>query len=118
MSILSKTRAALNRQVPSWLAVNVDRHFLANLQIALNPPQSLPLQGGVPKGRGGSNLQSPHPKSPHWRRITQVYMILDRHLQSPQLPTYAVLIQQVQAETGTGCSRKLISKWKRDRGLR
>ena len=118
MSVFSQTRALLNRQVPPWLAVNVDRHFFTNLQSTLKP-QPPPLSGGVAAGRGGSNLQSPHPKSPHWRRITQVYAILDRHLATANpVPSYTALIQHVQAETGTGCSRKLISKWKRDRGLR
>ncbi|WP_039782144.1 hypothetical protein [Acaryochloris sp. CCMEE 5410] len=51
------------------------------------------------------------PKGPHWLRISA----LD---QAEAGATYSTLIQHVRRVTGTGCSRKLIAKWKRERGLR
>ena len=105
LNLLSQTRAVLNRKVPPWLAVNVDRHFFSNLQAVLQSPPASPIASV--------------PKSPHWRRITQVYTVLDQYLdQAGTAAPYTTLIQHVQDVTGTGCSRKLISKWKRERGLR
>ena len=47
---------------------------------------------------------------PHWRRTEQVYAVLDA---SPPDATYDRLIEYVRVQTGKGCSRKLISKWKK-----
>lgn len=55
------------------------------------------------------NLKSPIGK-PHYRRTQQVYAVLDSS--SPE-ETYDRLIEYVQVQTGKGCSRKLISKWKK-----
>jgi hypothetical protein len=94
--MLRRARAALRSHVPAWLNVEVDCHFFQNLREALTVPSPSPLRG------------------PHWRRIAQVYDALD---QAEAGATYSTLIQQVQDVTGTGCSRKLIAKWKRERGL-
>ena len=50
--------------------------------------------------------------TPHWRRINQVFATLDN---APDNYTYNQLIEYVRATTGKGCSRKLISKWKKSR---
>ena len=47
---------------------------------------------------------------PHYRRTQQVYALL---AQAPQGETYDRLIEYVRQSTGKGCSRKLISKWKK-----
>ncbi len=47
---------------------------------------------------------------PHWRRTQQVYGVLN---QAPAEATYDRLIELVRQSTGKGCSRKLISKWKK-----
>ena len=47
---------------------------------------------------------------PHWRRTQQVYAVLN---QAPPEATYDRLIELVRQSTGKGCSRKLISKWKK-----
>lgn len=49
---------------------------------------------------------------PHWRRIRQVFQALDN---APQFASYNQLIQYVRETTGVGCSRKLISKWKKQK---
>lgn len=59
-----------------------------------------------------NRLQLPTPRRPHWRRIEQVFMTLDN---APANSTYNQLIEYVRATTGKGCSRKLISKWKKHR---
>ena len=94
--MIPKVRALLRRNVPAWLNVEVDRYFFQNLQEAWALP-------------------SCSPRGPHWRRIAQVYEALD---QAEAGATYSTLIQHVRQVTGTGCSRKLIAKWKRERGLR
>ena len=96
--MLKQARTKLRKHVPAWLNVEVNRYFFQNLREALVEP---------------SASLSPH--SPHWRRIAQVYDALD---QAEAGATYSSLIQHVQDVTGTGCSRKLIAKWKRERGLR
>lgn len=52
------------------------------------------------------------PNKPHWRRTQQVYAILD---EAAETATYDQLIQLVKQKTGKGCSRKLVSKWKKER---
>ena len=50
--------------------------------------------------------------TPHWRRIRQVFQALDN---APPGYTYNQLIEYVREATGKGCSRKLISKWKKQK---
>ncbi len=54
----------------------------------------------------------PTPGTPHWRRIRQVFQALDT---APLNSTYNQLIKYVRQTTGKGCSRKLISKWKKQK---
>ena len=54
----------------------------------------------------------PEKGTPHWRRIRQVYQVLET---APENATYNQLIAYVRETTGQGCSRKLISKWKKQR---
>ncbi|HHP7231927.1 MAG TPA: hypothetical protein ACFCUY_13850 [Xenococcaceae cyanobacterium] len=66
-----------------------------------------------PDGTNGENrLQFPTPGTPHWRRIRQVFQALDN---APLDASYNQLIEYVRETTGVGCSRKLISKWKKYR---
>ena len=57
-------------------------------------------------------LQFPTPGTPHWRRIRQVFQALDN---APLDASYNQLIEYVRKTTGVGCSRKLISKWKKQK---
>ena len=57
-------------------------------------------------------LQFPTPGTPHWRRIRQVFQAFDN---APLNASYNQLIEYVRETTGVGCSRKLISKWKKYR---
>jgi hypothetical protein len=59
-----------------------------------------------------NDLQLPTPGTPHWRRIRQVFQALDN---APNNYTYNQLIEYVKETTGVGCSRKLISKWKKQK---
>ncbi len=66
-----------------------------------------------PDGTNGENcLQFPTPGTPHWRRIRQVFQALDN---APLDASYNQLIEYVKETTGVGCSRKLISKWKKQK---
>ena len=49
-------------------------------------------------------------KRPHYRRTQEVYAVLNT---APSDATYDRLIEYVREKTGKGCSRKLISKWKK-----
>ena len=59
-----------------------------------------------------SEIEFPAPGTPHWRRIRQVFQALDT---APLNASYNQLIEYVRETTGKGCSRKLISKWKKYR---
>ena len=59
-----------------------------------------------------NHLQFPTPGTPHWRRIRQVFQALDN---APLDASYNQLIEYVRETTGVGCSRKLISKWKKQK---
>jgi hypothetical protein len=60
------------------------------------------------KVTGNCSLVTVH--KPHYRRTQEVYSILDA---SPPEETYDRLVEYVRVQTGKGCSRKLISKWKK-----
>lgn len=53
-------------------------------------------------------------KQPHAQRTAEVFQALDE-AQDQGVTTYDALIDFVRETTGTGCSRKLISKWKKER---
>lgn len=104
---ISVVRKLLRHNSPAWLNVEVGRDFFKHFQTAIAPePRILaPIVNSSLRGR------------PHWRRITQVFQILDEATKEGMV-SYTALINCVREATGKGCSRKLISKWKLDRGLR
>jgi len=53
-------------------------------------------------------------KQPHAQRTAEVFQALGE-AQAQGITTYDALIDFVREKTGTGCSRKLISKWKKER---
>ena len=53
-------------------------------------------------------------KKPHWRRREKVYALLN---QAPPGATYSQLVEFVRSRTGKGCSRKLISQWKKEQKI-
>jgi hypothetical protein len=83
--------------------------FFKLVQNLVNPKQSFPL---LPPPKDSDDF--PLKGKPHWRRIKEVLAILDR---SHRKKTYNELIEEVRHTTGKGCSRKLISKWKKERKL-
>lgn len=104
---ISEVRKLLRHNSPAWLNVEVDRDFFKHFQTAIAPEPKIlaPIVDSSLRGR------------PHWRRITQVFQILDEAT-TEGMVSYTVLINCVRQATGKGCSRKLISKWKLERGLR
>ncbi|MEA5511834.1 hypothetical protein VB715_18845 [Crocosphaera sp. UHCC 0190] len=60
-----------------------------------------------------ANFKYPHIKGkPHWQRTIAVYTALDN---APGNYSYSQLMKWVKQQTGKGCSRKLISKWKAEK---
>jgi hypothetical protein len=106
MGILKTARQALRSISPTWLNVNVDRNFFQNLQNALKPAPRVMTVEVTRQGR------------PHWRRISAVYAALDQCWAIQGEATYDRLLSHVAEVTGQKCSRKLIAKWKLERGLR
>ncbi len=104
---IAKARKLLKNNSPAWLNVEVDRNFFNHFQTAIAPEPKIlpPAVNSFLRGR------------PHWRRITQVFQILDEATKDGMV-SYTTLIDCVRKATGKGCSKKLISKWKLERGLR
>jgi hypothetical protein len=105
MRVLKTAREALRDACPAWLNVELNRDFLPNLREALQP---------APQVKTADPLQG----RPHWRRISAVYAALDQFWERHPAATYDRLVSYVGEVTGQTCSRKLISKWKLERGLR
>ncbi len=55
-------------------------------------------------------------RQPQERRTLQVFQALDKASEE-DVKTYTDLIDYVRKTTGTGCSKKLVSRWKKERGL-
>lgn len=132
--MLKKVRKLLRDRSPDWLNTEVNKNLLQNLSTSLSTKGWEDLN--EPQGQVKPSLiKSPQrevkrslPKSsplmtddcslttvkgtPHWRRIRQVFQALDN---APANYTYNQLIEYVREATGKGCSRKLISKWKKQR---
>jgi hypothetical protein len=107
MNILKRVRRLLRDNSPAWLNVEVDRNFFQNLHTALHPPE--PQLVTVDVELIGK---------PHWRRIAEVYAALDQYWALAGGGTYTVLMAHVEETTGQRCSKKLVAKWKLERGLR
>ncbi|MBW4622383.1 MAG: hypothetical protein KME17_23885 [Cyanosarcina radialis HA8281-LM2] len=113
--MLKAVRKFLKDRSPDWLNVEIDGDLFKNLlshRVSSQPLSTTPIQNPKSKIQNRSN-----PKFPHWRRITQVYQLLDRAHESG-IVSYTALTDYVRSATGQGCSRKLISKWKKERGWR
>ncbi|KJH70259.1 hypothetical protein [Aliterella atlantica] len=104
---IRSARSFLKRCSPAYLNVEINRDLLKNFTALFSPEPKLlpPVADSSLRGR------------PHWRRITQVFQILDEATKDGMV-SYPTLINCVREATGKGCSRKLISKWKLERGLR
>jgi biotin carboxyl carrier protein len=131
--MLKLARQFLKNNSPDWLNTEVNKDLLQNLTANITSNRSnspltscdgnfspLPSLG---EGLGvRADLQNDRPLmrsdclfstakgKPHWRRINQVFQTLDT---APENATYNQLIEYVKETTGVGCSRKLISKWKK-----
>lgn len=102
----------LNRspeQVKPSLNKSLPREVIRSQKKSDNSARSLSTDLS-PNGENCS--QFPTPGTPHWRRIKQVFVALDN---APANYTYSQLIEYVRTNTGKGCSRKLISKWKKQK---
>ena len=130
--MLNQIRKLLRDRSPDWLNTEVNQILLQNFTTNIS---SAPLDEGgwedldrSPEQVKPSSIQSELNEvkrsltkssplltvkgTPHWRRINQVFATLDN---APDNYTYNQLIEYVRATTGKGCSRKLISKWKKSR---
>jgi hypothetical protein len=96
--MLTKVRRFLNNRSPSWLKQEI--HLFPKKIREEDIEIVKPLQTVANK--------------PHWKRINKVYEALD-NATNKGITKYTDLIEYVKKETGTGCSRKLIAKWKRER---
>jgi hypothetical protein len=133
--MLNKVRKFLRDRSPDWLNTEVNKDLLQNLTANITSNRSdLPLTSyngnfsprpSLGEGLGvRADLQNDRllmtddcslntvKGTPHWRRINQVFQSLDT---APENATYNQLIEYVKETTGKGCSRKLISKWKKHR---
>ncbi len=128
--MFSKVRKFLRDRSPDWLNTEVNKDLLQNLtaNITSSPKtqdiNSAPLikdlnlpQDEVKRSLTKSDTNNDRPLmtvkgTPHWRRIRQVFQALDN---APLNASYNQLIEYVKETTGKGCSRKLISKWKKHR---
>ncbi|MEO1801067.1 MAG: hypothetical protein AAFR62_11695 [Cyanobacteria bacterium J06629_2] len=125
--MLNQVRKLLRDRSPDWLNTEVNKNLLQNLSAPLvkegwgdldrSPEQ---VKASLNKSKIATNqplltanCSLPTVKgTPHWRRIKLVFEVLDN---APANYTYNQLIEYVRATTGKGCSRKLISKWKKQR---
>jgi hypothetical protein len=133
--MFSKVRKFLKNHSPDWLNTEVNKELLQNLTANITSNRSdSPLTSyngnfspipSLGEGLGvRADLQNDRPLmtdncllfpekgTPHWRRINQVFQSLDT---APENATYNQLIEYVKETTGKGCSRKLISKWKKQK---
>ncbi len=124
--MIGKVRKFIRNSSPDWLNVEVNKDFFTNFSTALTSDhESEELE--VRSEELETNSELPPPASsassapeafpfkgrPHWRRIKQVFEVLEL----AETGTYTELVNYVREVTGIGCSRKLISKWKRQRHL-
>jgi hypothetical protein len=121
--MLNKVRKFLRDRSSDWLNTEVNKDLLQNLSAPLFKDLNLP-QDEVKRSQTKSDTNNDRPLmtvhcslnivkgTPHWRRINQVFQSLDT---APENATYSQLIEYVKETTGKGCSRKLISKWKKHR---
>jgi biotin carboxyl carrier protein len=134
--MLNKVRQFLRDRSPDWLNTEVNKDLLQNLSAPLTKGgwgdldrsqdevkpslnKSLPGERSLTKSDNNDRPLMTNDWSlmtvkgkPHWRRINQVFQTLDT---APENATYNQLVEYVKETTGVGCSRKLISKWKKHR---
>ncbi|MEN9517893.1 MAG: hypothetical protein RLZZ381_481 [Cyanobacteriota bacterium] len=123
--MLNKVRKFLRDRTPDWLNTEVNKDLLQNLSAPLFNGSWGDLnqsQDEVKRSQTKSDTNNDRPlmrsdcslstekRTPHWRRINQVFQTLNT---APENATYSQLIEYVRLSTGIGCSRKLISKWKK-----
>ncbi len=130
--MIGKVRKFIRNSSPDWLNVEVNKDFFTNFSAALtsdHESEELEVRSEELETNSVGSAYSygvlPLPTSsapeapsafpfkgrPHWRRIKQVFEVLEE----AGTGTYTELVNYVRATTGTGCSRKLISKWKKVR---
>jgi biotin carboxyl carrier protein len=130
--MFSKVRKFLRDRSPDWLNTEVNKDLLQNLTANITTSRNEDINSDlVSSGSWGdleesravkvslnkSNTNNALPLTtvkgtPHWRRINQVFQTLNT---APENATYNQLIEYVKETTGKGCSRKLISKWKKQK---
>ncbi len=136
--MFSKVRQFLRDRSPDWLNTEVNKDLLPNLTANIKSSQPTThnnlreneqdysaialLQQKISPAPPHlctpapntitSEISFPTPGTPHWRRIRQVFQALDT---APQFASYNQLIEYIRETTGVGCSRKLISKWKKQK---
>ncbi len=128
--MLNKVRKFLKNHSPDWLNTEVNKDLLHNLsaKTSFTTPTTISPRSAsrVAFPQETPSPTNDHPlmtddcplmtvkRTPHWRRIRQVYQVLET---APENATYNQLIAYVRETTGQGCSRKLVSKWKKQRNI-
>ena len=137
--MLNKVRKFLKNNSPDWLNTEVNKNLLQNLTANITTSKNEDINSALVSSGSWGDLEEsqqvkpslnksntnnerqfstadsslfPTPGTPHWRRIRKVFQALDN---APQFASYNQLIEYVRETTGVGCSRKLISKWKKHR---
>ncbi len=137
--MLNRVRKFLKNNSPDWLNTEVNKNLLQNLTANITTSKNEDINSALVSSGSWGDLEEsqqvkpslnksntnnerqfstadsslfPTPGTPHWRRIRQVFQALDN---APQFASYNQLIEYVRQTTGVGCSRKLISKWKKYR---
>jgi hypothetical protein len=132
--MFSKVRKFLRDRSSDWLNTEVNKDLLQNLTANItSTPKTQDINSALVFSRSWGDLNQPQDEvkrsqtksdannnlplmtvkgTPHWRRINQVFQSLDT---APENATYSQLIEYVKETTGKGCSRKLISKWKKQK---
>jgi biotin carboxyl carrier protein len=137
--MFSKVRKFLRDRSSDWLNTEVNKDLLQNLTANItSTPKTQDINSALVSSGSWGDLNQPQDEvkrsqtksdannnlplmtddcslnivkgTPHWRRIYQVFQSLDT---APENATYNQLIEYVKETTGKGCSRKLISKWKK-----
>ncbi len=116
--MIGKVRKFIRNSSADWLNVEVNKDFFTNFSTALtsdHESEELETNSELPPPTSSASSASSAPEAfpfkgrPHWRRLKQVFEALAQ----AETGTYTELVNYVREVTGIGCSRKLISKWKK-----
>jgi hypothetical protein len=115
----SQGLGAIASRSPVKVHLEVDTRFARALWWLLSPVLGMAwwgvqrIAGALPPA---SQRCLPGVKRPHWQRTATVETVLSTAWSSGQY-RYSDLIETVRDQTGRGCSRRAIARFKRSQGL-